>query len=266
MENDKQNLIMSDHNIFNNIIYTPLSLALEILEERHSDKILMEKISNILNGDIPEILINRKCGVFARQVATPNIDTKRFVNLTKENNLETILFEYPEDKFASKNIFKHSLGQIRINNGINKNGEYMFEKVNIINLVKYDGHKLKEIVTTWDEPLLDFHRNLFKHYNMPEDIYFYDIGDWYHRNGGTAAKYYTNFLMLFVAHGILFENFLITKDAEGDFTRDIVLSSIENIYNITGLKPLIVPLAPIDTESEEYWISHDKSIKKLIKI
>ncbi|MCX6753315.1 MAG: hypothetical protein NTW62_03175 [Candidatus Nomurabacteria bacterium] len=258
------NTIMSDRNIFNQIVYTPLSEALRLLEERQKDPVLIARIEELLNGDIPEVLKNKKCGVFARQVATPNVDTQHFIKITKENNLETILFEYPDDKFTSKNNFKHSLCQIRVHNGINKNGNDLFEKINIIDLVKYDGKKIRDIVTLWEEPLIDFHRKLFKHYELPEDLIFHDISGWYDRNGNDASHYYTNFLLLFVCHGILFENFLTSKDSEGDFTKNIVLPSINEIENLTGVKPLIVPISLLDIENEEYWISHPSHIKKLI--
>ena len=69
--------------------------------------------------------------------------------------------------------------------------------------------------------------------------------------------------MLFVAHGILFENFL-TRGKESDFTKLVVLPALEEIINLTGVKPLIVPLSLIDMEDEEYWISHSTEIKSLI--
>ena len=240
---------MSDRNIFNQIVYTPLSEALRLLEERRKDPILMAKIDELLKGDIPEILKEKKCGIFARQVATPNFDTQRFIKIAKDNQLEAVLFEYPEDKFTSKNIFKHSLCQIRVNNGINHKGEYMVEKINIVDLVNNDGKKIKEIKTNWGEPLTDFHRKLFKDYEIKDNITFHDISEWYHRNGGHASDYYVNFLLLFVCHGILFENFLM-KEVEGDFTKNILLPTIEKIVNLTGVKPLITPFEPIESEDD----------------
>jgi hypothetical protein len=257
------NTIISDHNVFNQIVYTPLSEALRLLDERRKDPELIAKIEALLQGDIPEVLKDKRCGVFARQVATPNIDTQWFIKLTKENNLETILFEYPDDKFTSNNNFKHSLGQIRVHHGVNKNDVYLTEKINIIDMVRNDGKKLKEIVTLWEEPLIDFHRKLFKHYKIREDINFHDITDWYHRQGDDASRYYRNYLLLFIAHGILFENFL-TQGKEGLFSKEVVLPAIEEIMNLTGMKPLIVPIPPMDIEDEEYWISHPPEIKNFL--
>ena len=123
--------------------------------------------------------------------------------------------------------------------------------------------KLKEIQTLWGESLIDFHKKLFSHYKLPKDLIFYDISKWYDRNGGNASAYYTNFLMLFTVYGILFENFLLNGKEE-EFSETVVLPAIENIVNLTGVKPLIVPLSLIDTEDEEYWISHPKEIKSFL--
>ncbi|MEJ0001921.1 MAG: hypothetical protein WDN09_01935 [bacterium] len=255
--------ILSDKNAFNQAIYTPLSEALRLLEERRNDPDLVAKVEEILKGDIPEFFRSKKCGVFARQLATPNFDTRRFVKITKENGLETVLFEYPEDKFTSNNAFKHSLSQIRINSGFNKNGNDLLEKINIIDMVKNDGKKLKDIATLWGEPLIDFHRKLFTQCKLPEDLIFYDISEWFHRNGPEAVKFYRNYLLLFVTHGILFENYL-TNGREGAFSKDVVLPAIEEITELTGAKPLIVPLSLMDMEDEEYWISHMPEVKNFI--
>lgn len=260
------NAIMSDRSIFNKTVYTPLSEALRLLEERQKDPVLMAKIEKLLNGDIPEVLRNKKCGIFARQIATPNYDTQCFIKLTKENKLETVLFEYLEDKLTSNNVLKHSLGQIRVNNGLNKKGDYLIEKNNIINFSKYDGKKIKDIMTLWGEPLIDFHRKLFKYYKLPDDIIFHDMSGQFNKYNNDVSKYYINFFLLFISHGILFENFLISKDSEGDFTKKILLPTIERIMNLTGLKPLIVPIEPLESENSEYWISHPSKIRNIIPI
>ena len=257
------NKIMSDRNIFNQIVYTPLSEALEILKERRKDKKLVEKIESMFCCGVPNILKESVCGVLARQVATPNFDTQRFIKICDENQLKPVLFEYPEDKFASRNPFKHSLCKINVHKGINKKGEYLFEKINIVDLVKYDGKKLKDIKTSWGEPLIDFHRKLFSEYGIISECIFYDISDWYKQNGGVAKEYYYNYMLLFLAHGILFENFLLKSD-ESDFTKNVLLPAMEKIESVTGLKPLIVPLSLLDIEDESYWISHPSKIKQFI--
>ena len=115
--------------------------------------------------------------------------------------------------------------------------------------------------------MIDFHRRLFLACNYcPEDFHAHDTSNWYKNNGGKAIKYYTNFFLLFITHGILFENFLTIKNTEGDFTKNIVLPSLEKAINLVGVKPLIVPLEPLDTETDEYWYYYDDKIKNISEL
>ncbi len=52
-------LYLNDHNIFNQIVYTSLSEALRLLDERRKDLKLMAKVTKLLKGDIPEFLKNK---------------------------------------------------------------------------------------------------------------------------------------------------------------------------------------------------------------
>lgn len=260
------NIIMEDRNIFNQIVYTPLSEALRLLEERQKDPVLVAKINELLKGDIPEVLIpSGRYAVQFRQIATPNNETKHFIKISQDNNLKPIFFEYLKDKFTSNNEFKHSLGRIHIQSPVDKNNNYPLEKISIVDFNKYNGKKLEEVTTLWNESLVDFHRKFFIEHDIKlEDLTFYDASKWFKNNGEKAEDYYVNFLLLFICNGILFENFLMSKDSEGDFSEKIILPALEKIINLIGIKPLIVPLEPIDIENDKYWISHHLKIKKII--
>ncbi len=259
--------IMNNRKLFNKVVYTPLSEALKLLEERRKDPVLMAKIEELLKGDVPEILKGENIsGVHFRQIATPNHDVHWFTELTKDHGLKTVFFEYYDDKFTSNNSFKHSLGQLRIHPKLNKKGDHIEEKVTIFDFNKYNGKQFKEVLTLWSEPLIDFHKRLFEvcDYNT-KDLNFYDASRWFKENGEHATDYYQNFMLLFICHGILFENFLTTKDSEGEFTKNILLPAFEKAYNLTGVKPLIVPIPPMDNEDDVHWISYDSKIKPLLK-
>ncbi len=76
------NTIMSDKNIFNQIVYTPMSEALRILDERQKDPEFIKKVEDLLGGDIPEPLRRiDKYGISGKQIATPNFDTMWFIKL-----------------------------------------------------------------------------------------------------------------------------------------------------------------------------------------
>ena len=218
------NEIMFDKSLFYKTLYTSLSEALKILEERQKDKNLIKKIEKLLDGDIPEPLVGaKKNGVQFRQIATPNADCEHFISMTIPFGLQPVFFEYFDDKFTSNNDFKHSLGQLRIHDGINKYGDFNSEKMTILDFNKYNGKKLKEVLTLKFGSLIDFHRGLFDVLGFrKDDFIFYDASKWFKNNGKKAEDYYVNFFLLFVSHGILFENFLM-KGTEGDFSKKIVL-------------------------------------------
>lgn len=261
------NKIMSDRNIFNQIVYTPLSEALRLLDERQKDPKLLVKVEKLLKGEIPFFLKKNKCGVLGRQIATPNHETKMFIKITKENNLFPVFFEYYDDKFTSNNNYKHSLGQLQLQTkGFDKYGDYRFEKITIIDFNKYNGKKLRDTKTLWGEFLIDFHKRLFSEQDFAlKDLYFYDGSEWFKKHGGQKAiSFYTNFLSLFLCHGILFENFLTSKDEDGEFTKNIFLPALEKVINLTGVKPLIIPIGPLDIENDNFWFHHLLKIKKII--
>jgi len=258
--------IMSDRNIFNQIVYTPLSEALRLLEERQKDPELIAKIEKLLKGDIPEVLKNKKCCVLSRHIATPNYESRKFMSIAKDCNLTPVFFEYHDDKFTPNvNIFKRSLAQIFIQKKFDRNGNDFSEKITIVDFNKNGGKKLRELTTLWGEPLINFHRKLFKLYGENEkDFYFYNGSDWYKRNGVKAMDYYTNFLLLFTCYGILFENFLFSDENEKDFTKNVMLSALEKVVNLTGVKPLIVPIETFDLETDGFWFHHLLNVKDFL--
>ena len=260
------NLIMSDRNIFNQIVYTPLPEAIRILEERRKDPILVAKVEKLLNGHVPEIFKKTKCAIMARQLATPNHENRRFITLAEESNLQPIFFEYFGDKFTSNNKYKHSLGQLHIQNGINKNGESIVENVTIVDFNKYNGKKLEEVKTIWGESLIDFHKKLFSLYNVNSEGLFFNENDWYEKNINEKPEdFYLKFFLLNTCFGIIFENFLTLKNSEGDFTKNIVLPTIEKVMNLVGVKPLIVTVEATNLELDDFWYYHLPIIKKFIK-
>lgn len=255
---------MNDRNIFNQIVYTPLSEALKLLDERRKDPVLMAKVDKLLKGDIPEILKKKKGAILFRQIATPNHETKRFIALAKENDLLPVFFEYFDDKFTSNNEFKHSLGHLRLKDNSHKNAS-LAEKITVVDFSKHDGKKIREVQTTWNELLTDFHRKLFTHHGYDlKDLSFFEASEWYKSNGQNPVNYYVSLFLLFTCYGILFENFLTSENSEGSFTKDVILPSLEKVINLVGFKPLIVPLEPLDLETDNFWYHHDYKIKKLI--
>jgi CRISPR/Cas system-associated protein Cas5 (RAMP superfamily) len=201
----------------------------------------------------------------ARQLATPNHENRQFIALAKENNLHPVFLEYYGDKFTSNNKYKHSLGRLHIQNGTDKNDNSIIENVTIVDFNKYNGHKLQEVKTTWDESLIDFHKKLFTSYNI-NNVSFFNENDWYKKSESEKPEeFYLKFFILNTCFGIIFENFLTSKNSEGDFTKNIVLPTIEKVINLVGVKPLIVTIESTNLETDDFWYYHLPIIKKLIK-
>lgn len=261
------NKIMADRDLFNNTVYTSFSNAIKILEKRQKDSKIIKMIEELLGGDIPEPLRKiGKYGVSEKQIATPSHDSKWFMELMRDNGLTAVFSEYHNDKFTSNNSFKHSLGQLHIHGDCNdKNGNNIEEKITIIDFNKSNGRPIKEVKTFWGESLIDFHKRLFSVCGYKTDnVVFHDYSDWLKRNGKTAEKYYEKDLLLYICHGILFENFLL-KGEDGKFTEKIFLPAFEKVTKISGLKPLIVPIPPMDNEDDSHWVSYSTKIKSYIK-
>ncbi|MFA6301045.1 MAG: hypothetical protein WC609_01700 [Candidatus Paceibacterota bacterium] len=257
--------ITSDRNLFNQVVYTPLSDAVRLLNERQKDPVLMARVKKLLNGNIPEVFREKKCAIMARQLATPNYENIRFINLANEVGLHPVFLEYFDDKFTSVNKYKHSLGKLHIQNKIDKNGDRCVEKISIIDFGKADGKKLREIKTLWGEPLVDFHKKLFELHKL-KDFSFFEETDWYKKGNEKPIEFYVRFFLLVTCFGILFENFLLLKEGiEGEFTRDVVLPALEKVINLTGVKPLIVPIESMDLETADFWYYHSPVIKSSIK-
>ncbi|MBU0721915.1 hypothetical protein KKA93_00445 [Patescibacteria group bacterium] len=258
--------IMSDQNIFSQIIYTPIFEARQLLEKRRKNPEFMAKIEKLLKGNIPALLKNKKCGIMARQLATPNLENRMFISLANGNGLHPVFLEYFDDKFTSNNKYKHSLGQLHIQNKVGKDGKKCIKNINVINFNKYDGKKLKEVKTLWGESLVDFHKKLFDAYDL-KGFSFFNENDWYEKKDEKSIDFYTNFFLLITCFGILFENFLSSKDdAETEFTKEVVLPALEKVINLTGVKPLIVSLEPLDLEANNFWYYHLPVIENYIKL
>ena len=257
--------IISDRNIFNQIVYTPLSEALILLEQRQQDINLIKKVEKLLDGDIPLPL--QKIGKHAvqfRQIITPNNEAKHFLKTTESFDIIPVMMQYNKDKFSSNNSFKRSLGQLMIQGKVNNHDEYIIEKISVMDFNKHNGKKLTDVVTHWNEPIIDFHKRLFDNCNFKNtDCLFFESSDWVKKHGQTPEDYYKQFLLLFTCYGILFENFLIDGE-DALFSKNIILPAIESVMNLTGVKPLIVPIGPLDMDNDNYWFYYNSDVKSII--
>lgn len=253
----------SDRDALADLVYTPLDKAVKLLRFRQSEDILSEIDRDGLL-DIPDALRPQNVAVMCRQIGSPNHEMQRFLELTAQYDLRPVVWEYHADKFMPGNPMKYSWGRMGFHSGRGRNGGIKVDYVNVIDFNRANGQPLRHLRTLWGQPLIEFHHELlFAGFpELPEDV-LYDGSRWFAEHGGAARNYYRAFIALFLRHAILFETFLLHGD-ELRFLREIFLPAFYDIYSTFGIKPLITPIEPEDSEGDRYWHHYPGHIKQYL--
>lgn len=256
--------LVSNRALFDEFVHTPLEDAIYEHKKRWEDKKLEEKVSKFLDYEIPEPLKIANSAVIFRQVCTPNYELVRFFELTSKYNLNPILWEYYEDKFTTNNPIKCALGKVRGQKVVGKKNGIRVESVNVIEFNKNNGKKIDGIKTYWGQSLVDFHHELLEKYYPKSKQFTFDSSSWLHGISDSARGYYFKYTLLFVRHGILFENFCLEGE-ELTFVRDIFLPEYISVWKKTGIKPIIVAVLPTDIQDENFWYYYPFEVLSYIK-
>lgn len=256
--------IVSDRKCFDDLLYTPLDQAWTILEERRKDKELEKNVLNLLNGDLPIHFNEGAKAVLFRNLISPNYEVRRFVSIVDGFSfLKPLFFEHIEDKFTSNNQLKRSLGKMYFVRSIGKKGGTIMQSENIIDFVESDGKLISEVKTKWGEGLVDFHHRYFAEKFRPMPDTFYSGSKWLKSKGANAQEYYKSFFLLFIRHGILFENMMLDSK-EKVFAEKVFLPAFISVYKALGVKPLIFALEPTDIEGDHFWTCYPASDKEYV--
>ncbi len=258
--------LTSNRDIFNQTVYTRFDEAIVEIEKRRTDARLEGEIHHLLKGNIPLPFKNSYRLVLFRQLCTPNYETRRFLSIADAMDLDPLFWEYYNDKFTPNNLYKYYLGRMGFYSGVGKKGGVKVEYLKVIDFNSSNGDKIGDIKTLWGESLIRFHHELFfmRFAGYTEDIFF-DASDWFSKNGETAQSYYSNYLALFLRHGILFENFVYDDKSEWEFTTRVFAPAFIDLWQRTGIKPLIVALEPTDTEGDEFWLCHPVETRNYVE-
>ncbi len=265
------NELISNRDLFLDFIYTPIEKVEGYLMERDSDSELGLYIDKKLNNvGVPSIVSDRKIAFLSRSLITPNFETHHFLGIVQENtNLKPLFWEYSDDEFRPNvNKTKYFIAKLYFYSGIDRKGGDRVRGINILDFNVSNSKKLSEVNTLWGQSLVDFHHELTLR-TMPDIIrngeLFFDATTWYHSSGGGVDVYYKNLLILFLKHGVLFENFLLNDTEEHSFIKNIFLPAFIQVYKETGFKPLICMLTKKEDESKDYWMYYPIEYLKLIK-
>ncbi len=253
--------LVKDRQKFDEVVYTPLDKALEILKKRWEDEKLKKEVESYLLNSIPHKFEKGFMLALFRPIATPNFEIHRFISIADGLDYNFVIGEYLHDKFVTENLNKFSLGKLVFYKDAVETSTQ--EVRNIIDFNGSNGENLCHVETLWGEALVDFHHELFfKRYPQYREVLF-DGSDWVRQNGHHPKKYYKQLLALFVRNGILFENFLL-NEKELSFTKDLFLPAFFEVWKKTGVKPLIVALEPTEIEDNEFWLSYPHGLLPVV--
>lgn len=245
-------------------IYTPLSVAKEEIWRRWNDKKLRKKVEEFLNGDVPDFLKDEPKAVLVRYVNSPNIELQYFLDFAKMAGMDFSLVEYPDDKLVAQNTCKYHLGYVIVHKGRGKKLGDKLDHYRIIDFNKYEGKKIDEIRTLWNNSIVDFHHSILEKCYPEVKNKSFNFSKWFNKNKLPGRNYYVRYLSLFICHGILFENYLLNNE-EKTFTLKKVLPALEKIKKIFGISPLIVPLQPFSSENDPYWYYYNGKISTILE-
>jgi hypothetical protein len=261
LQKHKIETLLRDREAFTAFVYSSVEDALDAIRERSTDMALKDSIASLMEMRVPEQFGDCPRAVLARHVITPNYETIRFLNVPDSTGLEPLFFEYHQDKLVYKNPGKYHLARMSFDLGRGKSGGQKHAHVRLVDFNNSHGKPIRSVETLFGMGLVDLHHSLFLAKYPGHERYMFDGSTWYAEHGGKPELYYEKFLGLFVAHGILFENFLLDQK-EYEFTRQVFLPAFMEVIRKTGKKPLIVPLEATHIEGDEFWLSYPESVLK----
>ena len=245
-----------------NDLYTPLEEVREILAARRNDSVLLKKVEDFLGPKLPSPLKKGNKAVLVRCIASPDNEFFHFKNLAALAGLDPLVMEYPEDKFVARNSDKYALCKLHFYH----EGVPRFEdtkKISLINFNTEEGKKFKEVKTTDGNTLVSFHHELLQK-STDSAVEVFDFSDYFFSTRFESEYYYLYYLGLFLCHGVLFENMLMSKE-EREFTLSKVVPSFERLEALFGIRPLIVPVTPIDSEDDFFWWTYPEHTLELVE-
>jgi hypothetical protein len=243
-----------------NDIYTPIEDVRREIYQRWSNQILRQNVESFFGGAFTGMGAE-PYAVLCRTLATPNREFFCFAEHAAAIGLTPLAQEYLDDRFCTLNPDKLSLIRITILSGTDHQNRPNFRRYSIAENNKVRGSRFSAIKSSWGENLVDFHHRLFEQF-FP-NINYTNESAWIHKNGTTAKSYYFAHLIRFICHGVLFENFLETRN-ELAFTRDVVLPAFEAVHSRFGVKPIIVRLMPDELAEDPSWSWYEKEIEPLV--
>jgi hypothetical protein len=199
--------------------------------------------------------------LYATHVVSPNLWFRHVREHAARLNLPLIVFEYTADKFHTGNHTKLHLGRMRFFHGYGRQGGPRTTCWPVVDLHHSAGFRFNQMATTWGEPFVEFHHRLLR--RVSPDVEHCDISGWIQASGSVEA-FYEAFLSLCVCHAVLFENYR-TDGTDREFTERVFMPAFARVQERFGVKPLIVPVEPVEGPVDIYWYSYPDSVQPLLR-
>jgi len=230
----------------------------EIHKRRHCIE-LIQSVEDFLLGRFLPGLGKQPKAALIRSVLSPDVGFEFFLYCSKYVGLPPLFAEHSNDLFIGLSEEKLGLARLRLTRT-----DQTKVLSDIVDFKAFHGKMIPDVRVLSGDSLIDFHHDLIAF--AGHDISIENVSSYFH-SFGKPSDYYPFYLANFIAHGILFENFDCDETTrEFDFTRDVVVKSLETVRNTFGVYPLIVRLYPENQTDEEdfYWWTYPKRINSFL--
>ena len=227
--------------------YTSPKEVNEELTERSS---LMGEVHRYWELEVPSMpRWCRQIGHFAclaRQIPTFRYEDAFFAMATRELHLQPVWIGYEQDWFSSDSPIKRSYLHPKVARRLGKNGQPVVRTEKWCNIEDWVGRRLSEILTKRGDSLVRLHHTILRESYPGAKIF--DISSFLRQYMG-PREYYQPWLSMFIAHGILFEDYHggESGDRLDSFTAEVFEPAAEGLRNRFGVYPMITPMP---------WYSH----------
>lgn len=221
--------------------YISLEEARDVLHERKALIPQVEAWWKEEGWKIPHIIHTGDAGFFARQLASFRYEDLVFQQMCHKAGLTPVWLPYEADRFSDQSSLKRSYVRPLFCTGRGKNGGLQTRKRRLVpDMQAILGKRLNEIIIHDGTSLVDFHRQLHSRHSGGA---VQEVSGILTQIGNPRA-YYRFDMSLYIAHGILFEDFHGGESGQklNRFTTQIFEPAFQEVARIFGVKPLIVQM------------------------
>lgn len=210
--------------------------------------------------EVPAIAHAGSAGIFARQLATFRYEDAIFAYMCRIAGLTPVWMPYALDWFSTNSSLKMCYVLQFLCSGVGRaGGAKLCKKKLVRDIQALVGKRLIDIVVDDGRNLRDLHMEL--HQKMTGGGCVQDVSHTLQQIGG-VHEYYRFDMSLYLAHGVLFEDFHGGESGAklNSFTTGIFEPAFHEITEQFGMKPLIVrmPWCPAMAyyPADEQWQEH----------